>query len=97
MTTKENKSINSTKFKFIKNPLSLIEGGSMVTIYFNDRISYYNSIKNTEAYISKVLRDSVEDIIAIDVNGVRHPLFKDALNKSVPLVSNEMEDDDLPF
>ena len=50
------------------NPLSLIPGGSLVTVVFSDgRMLDYDKVKSPKKYVSKIPQK--EDITAVYVNG----------------------------
>jgi len=51
------------------NKLSLTPGGSEVEVHYRDRIKIYTNIKNTDAYIKKIVKESKDPIIAIFCNG----------------------------
>ena len=54
--------------EFRTNPLSLIPGGSLVTVVFSDgRMLDYDKVKSPKKYVSKIPQK--DDITAVYVNG----------------------------
>jgi hypothetical protein len=55
-----------------KNPLSKTEGGSTVTVQYSNHSVEYTNIKNTNAYINKILNEgNKQEITAIYVGSTK--------------------------
>jgi hypothetical protein len=57
--------------QFRTNELSLVPGGSRVTLFYNNGDSkVYDKVKNPNSYCSAVLKKSADTIFKIEVDGV---------------------------
>jgi hypothetical protein len=55
--------------EFRTNILSTIPGGSIVEVYYEDRIKVYDNIKNPKAYVKYLTSSSKEPILKVVVDG----------------------------
>ncbi len=66
----EDKYIVNVAPEFRTNNLSLTPGGSIVEVYYKDRIKVYNNVKHPSAYIRQIVSNAEETITKILVDGI---------------------------
>ena len=55
------------------NPKSLTPGGSTVVVeYYSGEIRVYDKIKNSQAYINSIIKDTDIKVISVDGHAVWH-------------------------
>jgi hypothetical protein len=66
----EDKYIVNVAPEFRTHELSLTPGGSVVEVYYRDRIKVYDNVKHPKPYIGKIISEAKEPIVEIRVNGI---------------------------